>query len=104
MKHKGIQNVELVKGDIKNTLPKYIENRPEMRIALLHIDTDVYEPAKIGLSLLWDLIVPGGILVLDDYATVAGETFAIDDFFKDKQKEIFKFPFSHTKPSYMIKK
>lgn len=59
-KHKGIKNVELVKGDILKELPLYIKNKPQLRISLLHIDTDIYEPAKMALEILYDKIVGGG--------------------------------------------
>lgn len=59
-KHKGIKNVELVKGDILKELPLYIKNKPQLRISLLHIDTDIYEPAKMALEILYDKIVEGG--------------------------------------------
>lgn len=101
--HKGIKNIELVKGNILETLPKYLQNNPHLKISLLHIDTDVYEPSKIALELLFDCVVPGGIIILDDYGTVEGETRAVDEFFANKSYQINKFPFSHTKPSYIIK-
>ena len=100
---KGIGNIELVKGNILETLDQYLERYPFTRIALLHIDTDVYEPAKYGLEKLFERVVKGGAIVFDDYATVEGETLAIDEFFKDKDYEFRKYPFSHTKPSYIIK-
>ncbi len=101
---KDIHNVELVKGDICQTLDEYLEGNPHMRISFLHIDTDVYEPAKAGLEKLFDKVVRGGVIVFDDYGTVEGETIAIDDFLRDKEYIIRKFPFSHVKPSYIIKK
>lgn len=103
LEHKKIGNVELIQGDITITLKKYIEKHPELRLSMLHIDTDIYEPAKIGLELLYDRVVPGGVIIFDDYGTVAGETLAVDEFFKDKVFNIKKFPFSHAKPSYIIK-
>lgn len=57
---KDIHNVELVKGDICQTLDEYLEGNPHMRISFLHIDTDVYEPAKAGLEKLFDKVVRGG--------------------------------------------
>lgn len=57
---KGIGNVELVEGDIIETLPIYMERNPYTRIALLHIDTDVYKPAKFALEMLYDRVVRGG--------------------------------------------
>lgn len=100
---KGIGNVELVQGNIMNTLPEYLQQNKHMRIALLHIDTDVYEPCKIGLELLYDLVVPNGLIVFDDYSTIEGETVAVDEFFANKKHSFLKFPFSHTKPVYMRK-
>lgn len=102
--HKKISNVELIKGRIEETLDAYIARNPHTRIAMLHIDTDVYEPAIFALERLWPRIVhPGGIIVLDDYGTVEGETLAVDEFFADKKVRLNKFTFSHTKPSWIVK-
>ncbi len=99
---KGIKNIELVSGDILKTVPKYLKDNPHLKIALLHIDTDIYEPAKIILETLYDRVVRGGIIAFDDYGTFPGETKAADDFFKDKKVKIEKFPWSHI-PSFIIK-
>lgn len=101
--HKSISNVTLIEGDIRETLPKFLKDNPALRIALLHIDTDVYEPCKVTLDLCWDKVVKGGIILFDDYATIEGETIAVDEFFKDKKQRFYKFSFSHEKPSYIIK-
>ena len=98
---KGFKNFELIKGDIGKTLPDYIKKHPELKIALLHIDVDVYEPTKTILDLCYDKIVPGGILVLDDYGTVYGETKGVDEFFSKKNITIKKLPISHI-PSFII--
>ena len=100
---KGMGNVQLIKGDIRVTLPQFLQNAPALRIALLHIDTDVYEPCKVTLEICWDKIVPGGIVLFDDYATIEGETVAVDEFLKGKSYKIQKFSFSHEKPSYIVK-
>ncbi|MBE6101412.1 MAG: dTDP-6-deoxy-L-hexose 3-O-methyltransferase [Selenomonas ruminantium] len=104
MDDKGLKNVELIKGNIMDTLPEYLQQHPYLRISFLHIDTDVYEPAKFGLELLWDRVVKHGVVVFDDYGTVEGETVAIDEFLLNHSKyHLEKFPFSHTKPSFLIK-
>lgn len=100
---KGIHNVELVKGDICRTIEEYLCQNPHTKISFLHIDTDVYEPAKIGLEKLFGCVVKGGVIVFDDYATIEGETRAVDEFFGGLKYIIRKFPFSHTKPSFIIK-
>ncbi len=100
---KSFKNYELIQGNILETLPLYIEQNPQLKISFLHIDTDVYSPAKLILELCYDRIVKNGVIVLDDYPTVEGEVKAVDEFFKDKDYIINKFPFSHI-PSYIIKK
>ncbi|MBU1007791.1 TylF/MycF family methyltransferase [Candidatus Dependentiae bacterium] len=101
--NKEFKNFELIKGDILKTLPKYLKKHPELKISLLHIDVDVYEPTKIVLEQCYNKLVPGGIIVFDDYGTVHGETKAIDEFFLNKDVEIQKNPIAHI-PSFICKK
>jgi len=96
-------NVELVKGDICKTAPKYVDEHPELKISLLHIDVDLYEPTKVILEQLYSKVVSGGVIIFDDYATFGGETNAIDEFFRDQHVDIQKFPFV-LRPCYTIKK
>jgi len=101
-KKKIEKNIELVKGDITKTVPQYLKSHPELRISLLNLDTDVYEPAVTILENLYPRIVKGGILILDDYGIFPGETKAAEEYFKDKKVEIKKFSFS-TPPCYVVK-
>lgn len=101
---KKITNVDLVAGDINQTVPDYVTNNPHLKIALLHIDTDIYEPAITALEHFYPRIVKGGVVVLDDYASFPGETKAVDDFFKGKDVEIKKLRISHNIPAYILKK
>jgi len=96
------RNLELVKGDVVQTIPDYVKKHPKLKISFLNLDTDVYEPAVTILENLYPKIVKGGILVLDDYGVFPGETKAVDEYFKEKNIKINKFPFSNT-PSYIIK-
>ncbi|MCK4827636.1 dTDP-6-deoxy-L-hexose 3-O-methyltransferase, partial [bacterium] len=100
---KGFENYELIQGDIVHTIPEYLGNHPELKISLLHIDVDVYKPTVVILDHLFDKIVSGGLVVFDDFGTVAGETKAIDEFFTEKDGAIEKLPISHI-PSYLRKK
>ena len=102
LKNKNFKNYDLIEGDIIKTLPEFLNEFPEKRYALVHIDVDVYEPTLSILNNIWDKVVNGGILVLDDYGTVEGETVAVDEFFKDKKIQIKKLPYKY-KPSYIIK-
>ncbi len=40
---------------------------PGARFRLVHVDVDVYQSAKDVMARIWDRIVPGGIVVYDDY-------------------------------------
>ena len=62
----------------------------------------MYEPAKVILENLYPRVVRGGIIILDDYGTFPGETKAVDDYFKEKDVRILKFPFCMT-PCYIVK-
>lgn len=101
--NKGIKNTELIRGDITKTLPAYLEQHRELRIALLHIDVDVYEPTKLALELLYQYIVPGGLIIFDDYGTVEGETVAADEFIKRHSLKIHKLPYAHI-PAFIEKR
>ena len=93
--NKGIVNFELIKGNILSTLDDYLLHHPELKIALLHVDVDVYKPTVHILDRLYERMVPGGIILFDDYATVAGETKAVDEFLTKKKLKIEKLSISH---------
>ena len=89
-KAKNFQNVYLNEGNVFDTLPQYLEMNPAARIALLHLDMDVKEPTTFALDLLYDRVVPNGLIVLDDYSAVAGETEAVDMFVAKHRLKIEK--------------
>lgn len=103
LSYKGFNNFELIQGNVEKTIPDYVEKHPELKISLLHIDVDVYKPSVVILDELFDRVVNGGIIVFDDYATVAGETRAADDFFLGKNVMLEKLPISHI-PAFVCKK
>jgi hypothetical protein len=88
-------NIELVEGDILDTVPEYKTENPHLKISLLHIDVDLYEPTKVVLEEFYPLMVKGGIVILDDYGAFAGANKAIDDFFKVGNIKIQKLNYSH---------
>ncbi len=95
------KNVDIIKGDILVTLDEYLEKNPHLKISLLHIDVDLYEPSKHILEKLYNKVTTGGIIIFDDYGAFAGTNKAVDDFFENKA-EIKKLPFSHA-ISYIVK-
>jgi len=59
-------NVLLHKGYFADTLPKWAAGNPGP-ISFLHIDSDLYESARCIFEHLSDRIVPGTIIVFDEY-------------------------------------
>lgn len=104
LEHKRIsQNVSLVKGDIFNTLPEYLANNPHARIALLHIDVDLYAPTKFILETAWPYMSRGGVVLFDDYGLVGAATQAIDEFLvKHPELKLARDPYTNT-PTYLFK-
>ena len=70
---------------------------------MLHLDMDVKEPTSFALDLLYERIVPGGVIVVDDYNAVEGATQAVDDFLQKTGLKIEKDPF-YVLPSYIRKR
>jgi len=100
---KKFSNFELVKGEVKKTIPNLIKQKPSLKISLLHLDMDIYEPTKFVLNKLFPYIVKGGIILIDDYNTVFGATKATDEFLNlNKDLEIKKVKFCK-KPSHIVK-
>jgi hypothetical protein len=65
-------------GLYRDTLPS-LDCGP---IALLHADADWYYSTRQILEALWPNIVPGGVLIFDDYHFWSGCKQAVDEFFE----------------------
>jgi hypothetical protein len=100
---KGFRNTELVPGDINQTVPAYVASHGQLRIALLHIDVDCYEPTVTALEHLFDRVVPGGLVVFDDYGRVAGASRAVDEFLRRRPHQLEKPSVCHI-PAFLVKR
>lgn len=65
-------NVELVVGWFDTTLQQFLAKHPNDPVALLHIDCDLYSSTNTVLSLLASRIVPGTVIVFDEYFNFPG--------------------------------
>lgn len=76
-RHGVTERVRFVKGLYENTLAQ-LEVSP---IAVLHLDSDWYDPTLLCLQALWPRVSPGGRVQFDDYLTWQGCYKAVHDFF-----------------------
>ena len=60
----NLGNVEILEGIFPDQTGHRVE---DLRFRFCHIDVDVYESAKDIVNWIWDKMVPGGIMVYDDY-------------------------------------
>ena len=59
-------NVTLIKGWFDATLPTFAAEHDEP-VALLHVDCDLYSSTKCIFAHLGDRVVPGSVIVFDEY-------------------------------------
>lgn len=86
LKEEAINNrIRLIKGWFNQTLMEY-----DGKIAILHLDCDLYDSYKTSLNLLYSKVQPGGVIMFDEYndARWPGATKAINEFFHDKTEII----------------
>jgi hypothetical protein len=59
----------------------------------------------VALRNLFPLVVPGGVVILDEYAMTGfpGESKAFDDYFQQLKPVILKFGFAPTPGGYFVK-
>jgi hypothetical protein len=103
-----LERIEFVKGDLAATVPRFAAEMGQgLRVALLNLDADLYEPTRVALEQFVPLMSPGGVIILDEYAvtTFPGEARAVDEYFTrrfGRRPAIQKLPW-HSNPSGYIK-
>jgi hypothetical protein len=70
------EKIHYYKGKVEETIPADVPDR----ISILRLDTDWYESTRHELEHLWSRLVPGGVLLLDDYGWWDGAKRAVDEW------------------------
>jgi O-methyltransferase len=76
-----LKMVQVVEGFFEQSLPDF--DAPS--IAVLRLDGDWYESTIICLRKFWDHVVPGGIILIDDYYIFDGCSRAVHDFLSERE-------------------
>jgi hypothetical protein len=92
--------VRIHPGWFQDTLPKaQSELGP---IALLRLDGDFYESTRVALESLYQLVVPGGVVVIDDYGHFPGCREATNEFLAANDPMVYLHHVDYT-GRYVIK-
>ena len=88
-KFEKFQNVKLVRGNVLEVLKKITCEK----ISFISLDLNDGLTERLVLEALWDKIVPGGIIYMDDYCDQTHSNLRqnIDEFFIDKKESILCF-------------
>jgi len=78
-----------IQGKVEDSL-QLATNIPT-RISLMRLDTDWYESTKIELETFYNILSPGGIIIIDDYRYWQGQKLAVDEFFDKIEKDSYDF-------------
>jgi O-methyltransferase len=67
-------------------IPERFHEVKDRRFAFVHIDVDLYQPTHDSLAFFYERMIPGGIIICDDYGSTIcpGATKAFDEFIADK--------------------
>jgi hypothetical protein len=78
----------LIKGDVENTLPKFLSDNQGFRVSLIYIDVDLDRPTYHTLKNLWNRLLPGGVILFDEYEYHKfSESNGVEKFLKEIQLE-----------------
>jgi hypothetical protein len=99
------KRIQLVEGDVVTTAPKFALENPGLRVSLLHLDIDLYEPTLAALKAFYPLVVKGGLVVFDEYGLPewAGESRAVEEYFAGAMPRIEKFSFASLPGGFFVK-
>ena len=91
-----IRKYELVKGDVTNTLDRYLADHPETVVALAYFDLDLYAPTRHCLDRILCRMPKSAVLAFDElnYERFPGETAAVMEVLGISRLRLERVPYS----------
>lgn len=98
-----LPKIELVRGKVETSLPKYLTDNPHTLISLLYLDLDLYLGTKAAIENCLPRMPKGAIIAFDEFACERwpGETAALLDSVGVQGKDLRRFPFD-SYVSYLV--
>lgn len=99
-----IPKIELVPGDLSETVPRFLEKNPQLVVALLHLDVDLYKPTKDAILHFVKRMPKGGIIVFDElnHPDYPGETTALIDTLGIQHRCLRRIPHPNANCTYLV--
>jgi hypothetical protein len=89
-----IEKIQLVKGDICDTAPNFLDENPHLIVSLLYLDVDLHRPTMAALKAFAPLVPKGGIIAFDELnlKDFPGETQAFKEYFNVNSVTLHRSP------------
>jgi hypothetical protein len=75
-------------------IPSRFAEIAHLKFSFVHVDVDLYQPTHDSVEFFYPRLVPGGMLLLDDYgfAICPGAREAVDAYFVGKPEPVLEIP------------
>jgi hypothetical protein len=79
---------KLIDGDVEFSMPTFLQENPGFRASLIYIDVDLERPTYHTLINMWDRLLPGGVILFDEYEYHKfSESIGVERFLKERNME-----------------
>lgn len=79
---------KLIDGDVEFSMPTFLQENPGFRASLIYIDVDLERPTYHTLANMWDRLLPGGVILFDEYEYHKfSESIGVERFLKERDME-----------------
>ena len=72
--------ISFIKGLFQETLPEFLEDYNNNHQLVIHNDSDLYSSTLYVLTLADKIIVPGTIIIFDEFSSILNEFRALEDY------------------------
>ncbi len=82
-------NFRMYKGTFPQDTSRYVQ---KVAFSLVHLDCDIYDSVKQSLEFFYKRVLPGGVIIFDDYnePNCPGAKLAVDEFMKTVPETLVK--------------
>ncbi len=96
---------DVIVGDVSDKVPAYFNDHPETVVALAYFDMELYEPTKAALLAIRPHLMPGSVILLDEFtwSDAPGEAIAFKEVFRDASYSIRRSRYTAERAIIVIK-